>query len=83
MSENVTLHNGTLHFEPEWLEKLKIGADGRVEVNIWDGILVVKPAQREGYKSPEDLMNRISERKKQMAMTSDSTIIIREWRERE
>ncbi|MFQ6041749.1 MAG: hypothetical protein ACE5PV_12900 [Candidatus Poribacteria bacterium] len=83
MSKIATLHNATLHFESEWLEKLNIGVDGQIEVNIWDGTLVIKPARQEEHKIPEDLINRIRERKKQMAMTSDSAIIIREWRERE
>lgn len=83
MSEIATLHNGNLYFEPKWLEKLNIRADDQVEVNILDGILVVKPAGREEYEIPEDLINRIRERRQQMAMTSDSAIIIREWRERE
>jgi len=83
MSEIATLHNATLHFESEWLEKLNVEADDQIEVNILDGILVIKPAQREEYKIPEDLINRIRDRRQQMAMTSDSAIIIREWRERE
>ena len=82
MSEITTLHNGTLHFESEWLEKLNIGADDQVEVNILDGTLVVKPAQWEEYNISDHLINRIRERKQRMAMTSDSAIIIREWRER-
>ena len=41
MSEIATLHNGTLHFESEWLEKLNIGKHEQVEINILDGILVI------------------------------------------
>ena len=41
MSEITTLHNGTLHFESEWLEKLNIGKNEQVEINLLDGILVI------------------------------------------
>jgi hypothetical protein len=41
MSEIATLHNGNLHFEPEWLEKLDIEENEQVEINLLDGILVI------------------------------------------
>jgi hypothetical protein len=41
MSEIATLHNSTLHFESEWLEKLDIGENEQVEINLLDGILVI------------------------------------------
>jgi len=41
MSEIATLHNGALHFEPEWLEKLNIGKNEQVEINLFDGMLVI------------------------------------------
>lgn len=43
MSEIATLHNSTLHFESEWLEKLNIGKNEQVEINLLDGILVINP----------------------------------------
>lgn len=58
MSEIATLHNGALHFEPEWLEKLNIGKDEQVEINLLDGILVINC--RKGAQNQSDWMSLLT-----------------------
>ena len=57
MSEIATLHNSTLHFESEWLEKLDIGENEQVEINLLDGILVISKKESQNQS---DWMNLLT-----------------------